>query len=403
MFTLPSFFSYSLLLIIITSLGYMLPWGFPLFLSWGLNIILLIFFSRKCYNELRKKEFKFVYLFVLWTIICILRGVFLINDYWSFKNLIGHSISLFIPSLCAAFVFPEINKRLLYPLLKYGILFFPIFYFLCRNSDGPSRYLSFIYLYIILITVLPNKWKIIILLLSLISIFYDIEARSGGIRILVAFAISILVYIKHITCRLIKFLHPIIMIVPFILLYLGCFGVFNIFKIKEYTTHTTKKQESLLVDTRSFLYEEVILSSINNNYYIFGRTPTKGYDSKYFVIDRYFAKKNNIKNLNERGGCEVSILNIYNYLGIIGLLLYYLIFYTSSYLAIYKSNNMYIKLIGIFIIFRWLYGWVEDFNNFDINYIMIWFMIGMCYSVRFRKMNDYQFKKWINSTLPFNK
>jgi len=64
---------------------------------------------------------------------------------------------------------------------------------------------------------------------------------------------------------------------------------------------------------------------------------------------------------------------------------------------------MYIKLIGIFIIFRWLYGWVEDFNNFDINYIMIWFMIGMCYSVRFRKMNDYQFKKWIISTLPFNK
>ena len=110
-----------------------------------------------------------------------------------------------------------------------------------------------------------------------------------------------------------------------------------------------------------------------------------------------------MKILNERGGCEVSILNIYTYIGLIGVIIYYLIFYSSSYLAIYKSNNIYIKLLGVFITFRWLYAWVEDFNNFDINYVMIWFMIGMCYSTQFRNMNNCQFKKWVISTLPFNK
>lgn len=397
------FFSHSLLLIIISSLGYMLPWGFPLFFSWSINILLLIYYTKKYHTLFRKKLFLFVNLFIAWTIISFVRGILLVDDYWSLKNLIGHSISLLIPSLCVAFTSPQLNKTLLYPLLKYGILLFPLFYFLCQNSDGPGRYLSFLYLFIIFISILPFKWKIIIISLSLIAIFYDIEARSGGLRILAAFIIGLLIYIRNFAYKLIKILHPIIMITPFILLYLGCSGVFNIFKLKEYTQEATERNNNLLVDTRSFLYEEVILSSINNNYIISGRTPTKGYDSKYFVVDQYAAKKNNMKILNERGGCEVSILNIYTYIGLIGVIIYYLIFYSSSYLAIYKSNNIYIKLLGVFITFRWLYAWVEDFNNFDINYVMIWFMIGMCYSTQFRNMNNCQFKKWVISTLPFNK
>lgn len=396
-------FPYIFLFIIISSLGYMLPWGFPLLLSWTINILILINIAKRYFKNLQKKEFIYVKFFVVWVLISIFRGIFLIDDYWSFKNLIGHSISLFVPALCIAFIIPEVNRKLLLPLLKYGIILFPIFIIACNNSDGPGRYLSFIYMYIILISLLPTKWKLIIILLSLIAIFFDLEARSGGIRILVAFLIAFFVLINRIITKLIKLLHPVVMVIPFVLLYLGCSGIFNIFKIKEYTNTTNEKNENLLADTRSFLYEEVITSSINNNYYIFGRTPTKGYESKYFTIDKYFAKKNNMKNLNERGGCEVSILNIFNYLGLVGVFLYFLIFYSSTYFALFKSNNIYIKLIGIFVMFRWVYAWIEDFNNFDINYVMIWFMVGMCYSTYFRKMNNIEFKKWIVSTLPFNK
>ena len=99
----------------------------------------------------------------------------------------------------------------------------------------------------------------------------------------------------------------------------------------------------------------------------------------------------------ERYGTEVSILNIFLHTGLIGVLLYFLIFCYASYLAICKSRNIYIKLIGIFIAFRWCYGWVEDFNQFDINYAMLWLFIAMCFSTQFRMMTNRQFRVWLSS------
>ena len=52
-------------------------------------------------------------------------------------------------------------------------------------------------------------------------------------------------------------------------------------------------------------------------------------------------------------------------------------------------------MLGIYVAFRWLYSWVEDVNNFSINYFMLWIMIGMCLSTSFRSMTDYEVTIWI--------
>ena len=59
------------------------------------------------------------------------------------------------------------------------------------------------------------------------------------------------------------------------------------------------------------------------------------------------------------------------------MILYCLIYLQSSYLALYKSKNLFMKLIGVYIAFRFLFGWIEDFNRFDISNIALWMVIAM--------------------------
>ncbi len=78
-----------------------------------------------------------------------------------------------------------------------------------------------------------------------------------------------------------------------------------------------------------------------------------------------------------------------------GVILYFLVFSKASYLAIFRSNNTMIKIIGLYISFRWTYAWVEDFSRFDLSYFFLWVMIGMCFSKSFREMNNADMKIWV--------
>ena len=60
--------------------------------------------------------------------------------------------------------------------------------------------------------------------------------------------------------------------------------------------------------------------------------------------------------------------------------------------------NRWMKLLGVFVAFRWLWGWLEDTNfNLDIMNISLWMMIAMCYSSRFRAMTDGELHEWVQS------
>ena len=79
------------------------------------------------------------------------------------------------------------------------------------------------------------------------------------------------------------------------------------------------------------------------------------------------------------------------------MLLYSLIYFRSSYLAVYHSNSYFLKLIGVFIAFHWAYGWIEDTTNFDILNISLWSAIGMGLSSQFRSMSDQDFVEWFGA------
>ena len=188
---------------------------------------------------------------------------------------------------------------------------------------------------------------------------------------------------------------------PIILFVLGILGIFNIFKMDEYIdkNYTINRsiegeviEENLKADTRTFLYVEVIESAVKYNYIWFGRTPARGNESESFGLHQLEELKT---GKMERFDNEVSILNVFTWTGLIGAFLYFLVFYRATFQAIKRSNNFYLQILGLYVAFRWAYAWVEDFSRFDLSYVFLWMIIGMCYSSSFRAMSDLEMKVWV--------
>jgi hypothetical protein len=164
------------------------------------------------------------------------------------------------------------------------------------------------------------------------------------------------------------------------------------YEVKSANVSTKFETENLTADTRTFLYFEVLNSAILHNYLIWGRTNARGNDSEYFgEYNKYELQTRK----GERFSNEASILNIFTWLGSIGVVLYFLVFLKATNLAINNSNNIYIKIVGLYISFRWFYSWIEEFSEFDLSNFFLWLMIGMCFSEHFRRMNDKQMSIWV--------
>lgn len=51
----------------------------------------------------------------------------------------------------------------------------------------------------------------------------------------------------------------------------------------------------------------------------------------------------------------------------------------------------------LYVAFRWTFAWIEDFSKFDLNYLFLWIMVGICFSPLYRNMTDEDFKLWVKS------
>ena len=186
----------------------------------------------------------------------------------------------------------------------------------------------------------------------------------------------------------------------FILVFAYVFSDFIGIMTGQLNQKETNATEEYGVDTRSLLYYDIINSAVENEYYVWGRTPARGNDINF--SGKLFLNVNtNTEEFSrdERHANEVLHGNIFTWYGIVGVLLYFMIYYKASSLAVNHSNNIYIKLLGCYVAFRWTCGWIEDVNNFDIGNIALWSMIGMCYSKEFREMNNKEFRQWINTII----
>lgn len=74
-------------------------------------------------------------------------------------------------------------------------------------------------------------------------------------------------------------------------------------------------------------------SAVENHYTIQGRSLARGYDSVIFGDDVDKVSGGLLKG--ERPSSETCILNVFTHMGVIGVFLYMLIFFKSTFLAIF--------------------------------------------------------------------
>lgn len=337
--------------------------------------------------------------FLLWVFISFIHGIFMSDSYWHWKQLINNIILYSLPIIAYIFSDPEKNKT----ILNYWYAKAPLIILCLLPFAGMSHYygrmmqpFTLMLLFFPLLTRQYRNYALIALGISLVFGFSD---RSDNIRLILCAILGFLSIgrFKETTDRYIRKIAIGLLFAPFLLFTLATTGIFNILNIgqemgwEHEITTAAGAQKDIFSDTRTGLYIEVIESSIKNDYYIFGRSLARGYDTSVFSA---MISKSLGFEYHERGASETGILNIYTYMGIIGVLLFFLIFFRAVTKAVFHSNNRYIPIIGFFIAFRWAYSWVEEYQRFDFSYIFMWILVGMCLSTDFREMDDEDFENY---------
>lgn len=381
------------------------------YILWGVAICILYLLPSiiKIFQiPIKSNEYKFIKWFLIWVIIGVIRGCFVASNYWEVKNILMGFLTCCIPIFAYVFYSPQLSSYLYNRWLKYSIPLFFLFYIWTLAPGAYNFYLGPLFVIGCFMPLFRKnkKWFWIIGGLLFMMVFIDIGTRSQSLKSVITLAFSLLcVYHRFISNVVIKFIHWGIYIITITLLVLGISGYFNVFTdfatnkgkyISKKVEHGQIIEEDLSADTRTALYIEVINSAIKNNYVIYGRSLARGNDS---VIFGSVLGEDLKTGKFERYRNEFCHPNIFTWLGLIGVILYSLIYLQSSYLAIYKSKSFYLKIIGLFIAFHWAYGWIEDINGFDIQNIALWGAIGIGLSKKFRKMTNIQFKHWINTFL----
>lgn len=371
------------------------------FLWWTLNALFLvgfIYIAIKSRITTEKRHYRFVHLYLVWIIFNIIRGFFVAETYWDFKNLFDVSMALLL--VVVVYTANNLNyiQTIFRAYFKYAI---PVFFltFLLYSPGAYGFYLVPVSFMMLFFPLLSNRNKIIISLFTLLVMTVDLGARSNVIKFGVpVMLLSIYYFRRVINLKILETLRKILFVFPMLFFALGASGVFNIFNMDDYIrgnyyysskiSDGDREKISLKTDTRTFIYEEVFNTAKVYNTWWFGRSPARGNITTQFA-------DTDLNKRGERYANEATIPNVFTWMGVVGVALYLLVFYRASYLAINKSNNTFAKILGIYIAFRWVYAWVEDVNNFSINYFVLWIMIGLCFSEFFRKMNNREMTIWV--------
>lgn len=394
--------SFSILLV---AIGTIQPWTtFPIgntTIWWIIQAYILFIFWKSKYlfsDHTENQSLKVIQWYLIYNIFSFFRGTLISESYWDFKNLISNSMAILIPVIAYAATNKDILQNILSFYFKYTLPLFLIFAFTI-TSDIFGFYLVPVSFILLFFSALKIQWKLILLLISIFVITADYGARSNVIKFSSSILLSLIYYIRTLVPKkLIELIRVLMFILPLVLFSLAATDIFNIFDTKDFVkkdyvdvkTNAEGEivEEDLTADTRTFLYQEVLVSAKKNNSWWIGRSPARGNESESFG-------ESDMSGRNERIGNEVAILNIFTWTGITGVILYLAILFNASYLAINYSNNFYSKILGLFIAFRWIYAWIEDVNYFNLNMVTLWLFIGLCFSKSFRKMNDEDVNQWV--------
>lgn len=339
-------------------------------------------------------------LFFCYSLIIFFRGFIDAKTHQDWSNLISSGVAVFL-FLPLAIYFGRSICLTMTAIKTYVIIGIPLVFilFFIPNDSGPfgfSHMISPIYLLILLIPFLKLEFVIYIIIISVISFFSDILSRSNLINIIVAFLICFTYSFKksNLMFDCLKNLRAFLLYSPLIFILLGATGVFNVFKIGDNFKHILLKDgrgnsQPAFIDSRTGIYKDVFTQLSKDKAFFFGlgasgKTKTYLTDVNYGDFDKVYSEG--------RRRTESGMLNYIQYGGILGGFIYFMLFFRASYLAIYRTNNWLMVMIGIWVSFKGFYSFIEDTTVFSVSIIFIFIPIGMCFNKDLRNMNEDEIK-----------
>jgi hypothetical protein len=344
-------------------------------------------------------------LLLIYNAIMLVRGMFIAENQLDWIALYDF---IYIFFLFPYFIYKFINPTNFMIMMRSYILWGIVAAFIILAQGVTDGYFSFgatlsgFILLLFFIPYISSKWKISLIVIFLIwSFISDIEYRMNLLNIGIAFLIFLFAYLKSnkFKIKIVKVATVFCFVFPVIFFILGVSGVFNIFKISEsfeYVISQGDKKQNIAVDSRTGIYEDVLFGLRDNKAYVFG-LGANGKTKTSLIYDQntdfYSLWKNG------RNGTESGMLNYLQWGGFVGFLVYFLFFAGASYLAVNKSNNWYMKSLGLWVSFKALCSFLEDRPSTCIYYFLIIYAVSLCYNRDFRRMTDMEMKSYINQLL----
>jgi hypothetical protein len=331
---------------------------------------------------------------ICWNSINIFRS--LLNESGSLTTMFGNSytsLALLVPfALTFSINISNIKKinRLILRVITIGISVYFVFYMFSNESHDIQKnraLLSLIYPTVFLITIMPfqkgrNKFLIILSSVFILYISYLLSIRTGIVRIVLLFMGFITIYLYRLFyLKWVLYISFLLLLLPFILLQISINKKQSVIEKYLSKMHNTE----LSMDTRTFLYIEVLNDLASNDKLIIGKGSNGTYFSTYF--------RDTGDDTENRLTVEVGILAILLKGGFIAFFLNLAILISAIYLAFFRTNNIYIMGIGFMLLIHILLLFVENFVNFSTYNFMIWYFIGLCLSNKIRTLNNKQISK----------
>ncbi|MDR0604810.1 MAG: hypothetical protein LBG80_10950 [Bacteroidales bacterium] len=353
---------------------------------------------------------KILNFFLLYNALMFIRGVINADTPTDWISLFSGTIFFFF--LFPFYIYKIINPANIAKMLRSYILFGTIAAIIIAYNETIAvkimpyaltiRMISGLYLLILFVPYIKIKWKAItIIVLSIMSFFLNIEERFNLLNIMVAFAILFLYYFKSYNrFKMLKFCSVLLFAAPIVFFVLGVTGIFNVFKTGEknntYIVVHSPKEENLLADSRTGIYMDVLYGLRDKNAFFWGLGATGKVQTSLIDFDIYYDLWR-----NGRPSSESGMLNYVQWGGFLGGLSYFMFFMVAAYYAIRKSNNWFIRTLGLWISYKAMFSFIQDYQDTQIFYFLLILNIGICLNKDFRKMNDTEMKSYLNQILTF--
>lgn len=398
---------------IYAGLGVMLCYMFsslfnmPTVFDWILKVLLFGYFygAARKYVQLRdidKSGYVCVFLFLGWITFEFVRAFCFADGYWMWKNIVDSLLGMSIFIVVFGAVHP-LWLQGIYRIFLRNYLWMVLLAVAVTEAHNPNglNYLPY--------STLLLFWKYIplkkrLFLLAIVMLFFVTqEQRNDAFKMLMAgfIGLSITYFAKIIPLWLIKLAHAILLLLPIVFLVTGYLGIFNPFKMDDYIKDDMtrevkdesgeKYEDNLKADTRTFIYTNVSYTMDLYDAWIMGRSPAYGDEGPLGVASEI----DNETHLRGRYGNEVQIMNILLWYGVIGCVLYFLMYARASFLAIYRSRSIIMKGIGIYVAFLWMWSFIWEITKFEVFFMMNIAFLGVCFSKKYREMTDKDFKQWV--------